>query len=78
MFNATRSSHVWFSKRSVSAGGRVGVLTFDLVHQCDDFLCEGSRVHRVLPVGPRMFHHGQEVEPLAADVDQVEGQLSVG
>jgi len=61
-----------FQSGQVSTG-----LTFDLVHQRDDFLREVSRVNRVLPVGSRMLHHGQEIEPLASDVDQVQRQLSV-
>lgn len=51
--------------------------TFDVVHQGDDLLGEGPRVHFGLPVCPRVLQHGQEVQTLATDIDQVEGQLPV-
>lgn len=45
--------------------------TFDLVHQCDDFLGEGPGVRGILPVRARVLEHRQEVQALPADVNQV-------
>lgn len=47
------------------------VLTFDMVHQCDDFLGKRPSVHGGLTVRPRVLQHGQEVQTLATHVDQV-------
>lgn len=51
------------------------ILTFYLMQQGDDLLCEGPRVHRRLPEGSRMLQHGEEVEALSTHVDQIERQL---
>ena len=53
------------------------MLTFDEVHQCDDFLGKGPSVHGGLLVRPRVLQHGQEVQTLATHVDQVERELPV-
>lgn len=47
------------------------LLTFDVVHQCDDFLGKSPSVHGGLPVRPGVLQHGQEVQTLATHVDQV-------
>lgn len=47
------------------------VLTFDLVHQCDDLLGKRPSVHGALPVRPGVLQHGKKVQTLAAHVDQV-------
>lgn len=47
------------------------VLTFDMVHQCDNFLGKRPSVHGGLTVRPRVLQHGQEVQTLATHVDQV-------
>lgn len=47
------------------------VLTFDVVHQCDDLLGKSPSVHCRLPVRPRVLQHGQEVQTLTTHVDQV-------
>lgn len=47
------------------------VLTFDMVNQCDDFLGKSPSVHRSLPVRPGVLQHGQEVQTLTTNVDQV-------
>ena len=52
-------------------------LTFDMVHQCDDFLGKSPSVHGGLPVRPRVLQHGQEVQTLATDVHQVQRELPV-
>lgn len=45
------------------------------MHQSDDLLREGPRVHRRLPERPRVLQHGQEVETLSTHIDQIERQL---
>ncbi len=45
--------------------------TFDMVHQCDDFLGKSPSVRGCLPVRPRVLQHGQEVQTLTTDIDQI-------
>lgn len=42
------------------------------MHQSNDLLREGPRVHRRFFKRPRMLQHGQEVETLPAHTDQIE------
>lgn len=52
-------------------------MTFDVMHQRDDFLGKSPGVRGGLPICPRMLQHGQEVQTLATDVDQIQGELPV-
>lgn len=47
------------------------VLTFDKVHECDNLLGKRPSVHGGLLICAGVLQHGQEVQTLATNIDQI-------